>query len=93
MLEDLASQFGLRVQEAIQRLEDLQEMGRLTGITSKNTFFHLLFYRFHFVFIALLKITIMFLKTKERNYAYWEKMLGFTDKTVNTANMTHQQDM
>ena len=32
MLEELASHFDLRVQEAIQRLEDLQEMGRLTGI-------------------------------------------------------------
>eukprot|EP00112_Aurelia_sp_Birch-Aquarium-sp1_P001099 Seg1113.4 transcript_id=Seg1113.4/GoldUCD/mRNA.D3Y31 product="hypothetical protein" protein_id=Seg1113.4/GoldUCD/D3Y31 len=32
MLEELASHFDLRVQEAIQRLEDLQEMGRLTGV-------------------------------------------------------------
>ena len=32
MLEELASQFNLRVQEVIQRLEDLQESGRITGI-------------------------------------------------------------
>jgi len=31
-LEELAAQFDLRVQEAIKRLEDLQEMGRLTGV-------------------------------------------------------------
>ena len=30
-LEELASHFDLRVQDAINRLEDLQEMGRLTG--------------------------------------------------------------
>eukprot|EP00794_Sanderia_malayensis_P005416 gene5416-6092_t len=32
LLEELASQFSLRVQEAIQRLQDLQESGRITGV-------------------------------------------------------------
>ena len=31
-LEELAAQFNLRVQEAIKRLEDLQEIGRITGM-------------------------------------------------------------
>ena len=31
MLEELAAQFDLRVQDAIKRVEDLQELGRLTG--------------------------------------------------------------
>ena len=37
-LEELAAQFDLRVQEAIKRLEDLQEMGRLTGMTVSFAF-------------------------------------------------------
>ena len=31
LLEDLACHFGLRTQEAINRLQSLQEMGRVTG--------------------------------------------------------------
>ena len=32
LLEELACQFGLRTQDAIDRLQDLQEMERITGI-------------------------------------------------------------
>jgi len=32
LLEDLAAHFNLKTQEAIDRLENLQEMGRLTGV-------------------------------------------------------------
>ncbi|XP_057293012.1 DDRGK domain-containing protein 1-like isoform X2 [Hydractinia symbiolongicarpus] len=32
LLEDLAAHFNLKTQEAIERLENLQEMGRLTGV-------------------------------------------------------------
>ena len=43
-LEELAAQFDLRVQEAIKRLEDLQEMGRLTGMIYRQSFW-VWFYR------------------------------------------------
>ncbi|XP_065683817.1 DDRGK domain-containing protein 1 isoform X1 [Hydra vulgaris] len=32
LLEDVASHFGLKTQEVIDRLENLQEMGRITGV-------------------------------------------------------------
>lgn len=42
LMEDLASHFSLRTQEAIQRVQDLQAMGRLTGvIDDRGKFIHI----------------------------------------------------
>jgi len=42
LMEDLASHFSLRTQEAIQRVQDLQQMGRLTGvIDDRGKFIHI----------------------------------------------------
>ena len=42
LMEDLASHFSLRTQEAISRVQDLQAMGRLTGvIDDRGKFIHI----------------------------------------------------
>lgn len=42
MIEDVASSFGMPTQDCIQRIEQLQEQGRLSGITDdRGKFIHI----------------------------------------------------
>lgn len=78
-LESLASQFNLRTQEAIDRIHDLQEMGRLTGVVDD---------RGKFIFISQEELEAFALFIKQRGRVSIQELASSSSMLINFSNST-----